>query len=242
MKRYIIVVFLCSTIFMGCASNVYKHYEGPNLPNWQIAKVVSDHRIKKIISIDGHKVKIGNVKIHQYGFPNPVPLMLLPGDHTVSVDLIPLNESSSTNKMVRSIEFNVEADHLYELERWGNNLVLIDLRKNTVIAPTPNANDVIVRTRLINNRVEGLMLESLDNESCNASHLLFAVRLTPGQHIFELSYRDRTTTLGSGITTIISSKYNQTVSGVLEAGSTYEIHHQANRNSWRPILVKIEDK
>ena len=125
-------------------------------------------------------------------------LTLLPGKHIMTV-VFTTNEE-------RTITFTVEAGKSYELNRWGDNAVLIDLQNKktwseyqkqlykgitdelidkqikSFVAPTPSTNDVIVRSL---EHVPAVQLISIDNTKYTSTNPGFALRLAPGQHTFE---------------------------------------------------------
>jgi len=193
-KYYLIFITLLIVLFGGCSSSLPQINEGSFLSNSEIAQVKCTSYIKKIIDLDGKNM----TEIKRNLYTGNSKLTLLPGKHIMTV-VFTTNEE-------RTITFTVEAGKSYELNRWGDNAVLIDLQNKktwseyqkqlykgitdelidkqikSFIAPTPSTNDVIVRSL---EHVPAVQLISIDNKKYTSTNPGFALRLAPGQHTFE---------------------------------------------------------
>jgi len=224
---------------------MYQIYEGFRQPINEVAQVSSTNYISEIIDIDGEK----KTQIKHNFFSGGAKLELLPGPHTVTVVF-------STHE-VRTIDFTVEAGHSYILDRWGNNVVLIDEQYEETwsesqhklykglndvlidkqikafVAPMPGSNDVIVRSLV---RKADVRLVRIDGRFHPRIVSGFAHRLAPGQHTFEL-WCDITRGFFQADFT---SAGTLEILGDLEPGCTYVIyiHFDSKSNTWTPILVK----
>lgn len=190
-----IFVSLWIMSYWGCSSSLQQIYEGRPLSIGEIAQVSCTNFISEILDIDGDRMT--NIK-HSF-FTGGSNIALLPGTHTLTV-VFPSHEE-------RTLTFTVEAGQSYELDRWGDNAVLIDIQNKKMwseyqnqlykgttdelidkqiksfVAPTPSENDVIVRSLEHNPAVALISIDNKRNSSINSG---FALRLAPGLHTFEI--------------------------------------------------------
>jgi len=244
-KFYYILISFWFLFCLGCSSSLQQVYDGPALSTNEIAQVWCTDYIKEIIYIDGKNT----TDIKHSSFTGGPKIALLPGSHTLTA-VFATNEE-------RTITFTAEAGKSYELDRWGDDAVIIDKKyKKTwaeyqsklykgmnddllekqirsFIAPAPGTNDVIVRSL---EHFPDVGIVSIDNKRYSSVHTGFALRLAPGPHTFEF-WVD----IARGF--FQSSKYSkntQEISGDLEAGCTYLIYSKADlkTDTWEPVLVK----
>jgi hypothetical protein len=221
-------VILLSVILSSCSTGIFQTYSGSRLPPSKVACISSTASIRAITQIDSQEV---NLSPGFWSLSGPSDLELLPGEHTLTVLLI----DQLTIKIWTTIRLRVAANHSYELDRWGNNVVLIDKQDGSFVAPSADPDDVVVRSQEPTlAKSSEVRLLSIDGENFYSILPRFAIRLVPGLHTFIFSYSDialfKTDVEGS----------QMTVSVNLEAGCTYMVEPQVDltKMTWLPKLVR----
>lgn len=215
--------------FNGCAAKIHRNYAGPERPQHEVARVLGQkYYVQNVVKIDGKKTQIEH-NFFDLGHEGSFWLDLLPGAHTIT---IAFNSGEE-----RTIDFVAEAGKSYELCRWGDEVVLLNKQDRSFVAPKPSANNVIVRSPEPNHaKRSGVSLKSIDGVIYDTPILGFALRLSPGEHSFGLSFRQ--------VQGFFKPDYESasilTVSGDLEAGNTYVIEPRQDLEAkiWMPVLVK----
>ena len=228
MNKYKLVFLICSIVFLHCASNMYHNYEGPERSKSEVATIISDISVRDIISIDGQEVEVDHVKFMPYAqrkTPALVPLVLLPGEHSLTASL--------GGSMERSLKFNVKAGQRYTLDSFGRELVLTD-RDHTLIAPTPTENDAIVHSPLKGQfspySSYKMQLESIDPNGGGGGMVPgFAERVKPGSYTFNLYFYS---------TSFQSFRMN--VSHDIKAGCSYLFQPMLSGGSITVMVVEKE--
>jgi hypothetical protein len=186
--------------------------------------VTTTHFISKISEVDG---QMSNAATEFWA--GPPELEFLPGDHTLRV-VFPTGERET-------IHFHAESGRSYKLDRWGNNPVIIRTSDNILVAPFPDANDVIVYSPIPEKvKAFGVGLVAIDGKSEASILRGFAVRLQPGPHKFELSFY-ATDWRGGNVIELTATK---TVSVDLEPGCKYIVSPNVNyqKQVWFPTIAK----
>ncbi|MGD8306740.1 MAG: hypothetical protein PVF17_08815, partial [Ignavibacteria bacterium] len=240
-----IFILLLTLLCWACSSGLQKTYEGDNLSNNEIAQILCTNYIAEIIEIDGKAIT--DIK-HSF-FTGGAEIALLPGKHSLTAVF-------STNQE-RTITFSVEAGKRYELDRWGDDAVLIDIQNKetwleswdklyggmneellnkqikSLVTPIPNPDDVIVRSLEHNPDVR---LVSIDNKKYSSVNTGFALRLPPGKHSFEI----RVEITRGFFQANLYSTMTQEISTYFEPGSIYVLYSKADldNRTWEPVIVK----
>jgi hypothetical protein len=245
LKFCCIFLVLCSLLCWNCSGSIHQIYEGQPLSIEEITQVFCSNYISKIIDIDG---KIQTRIKHSF-FTGGPKIALLPGKHTITM-VFATNEE-------RTITFTAEAGRSYELDRWGDNAVLIDMRfKQTwteyqsklykgrneeliqkriksFVAPLPKENSVIVRSL---EHDPDVRLVRVDKKNYSSTNTGFALSMTPGPHSFEL-WVDITRGFFQAD---YYSKKTQEISADLEPNCTYVIYAEVDTETkiWKPVILK----
>lgn len=231
-KYFWLFIILGILTFYGCAAKVHRAYEGPERPHQEVARVLGQkYYVQNVVKIDGKKTQIEH-DFFDLGHEGSFWLDLLPGAHTVTVAFASGEE--------RTIGFIAEAGKIYELCRWGDEVVLLHMQDRSFVAPTPSANEVIVRSPEPNHASRsGVGLVSIDGVHYSTPVLGFAVRLSPGEHSFGLSFRQ----VQGFFKPDYKSAGTLTVSGDLEPGCTYVIEPREDLEAevWLPLLRKEDN-
>ncbi len=218
--------------FLGCAAKIHLSYEGPQRSPQDVVRVLGQmYYVNNVVKIDGQKTQIEH-DFFDLGHEGSFWLELLPGAHTVTIAFASGEE--------RTIAFVGEAGKRYELCRWGDEVVLLHMQDRSFVAPTPSENEVIVRSPEPDHaRRSGVGLVWIDDVIYDSPVLGFALRLSPGEHSFGLSFKQ--------VQGFFKSDYKSaetlTISGDLEPGCTYVVEPRADLEAevWLPILIKEEN-
>ncbi|MFC1785564.1 hypothetical protein ACFL0J_08065 [Candidatus Neomarinimicrobiota bacterium] len=227
-KFYVIFMSICVMLYYNCTSSQPQVNTNSSSSIQELAQIQCTSSIKEILELDGKE----STDIKRSFYTGKSKLMLKPGLHTITVVF--------TTHEERTITFEVEIGQSYELDRWGDNVVVINMKNKktwseyqsqlykglsdelidkqirSYTAPLPGDNESIVRSL---EHYPAVQLISIDNKRYSSINPGFALRLPPGPHIFEYSVW-----ISKGF--FQSSRYTpetDVISADLEPGCTYVI-------------------